>query len=48
MQFKDISIGQRFILGGTVWRKKSSRTAWLNSSDKIWFYFGLNESVSCY
>ena len=49
MQFKDITIGQCFILNGTVWCKKSSRTAYLNSNDSRWFYFGLKESVKpCY
>ncbi len=44
MKFKDIKIGHRFKHNGTVWTKKSSRTAYISKTR--FFYFGLNEEIS--
>ena len=44
MYFKDIKVGTSFVCNGTVYVKRSSRTAgW--SKDR-WFYFGQNEVIS--
>jgi hypothetical protein len=52
-KFDEINIGDLFTLERklknnphkpTVWRKKSSRTAWVNERQS-WFYFGKNETV---
>ena len=52
--FKEINIGELFTLERklknnphkpTIWRKKSSRTAWLASNKAIWFYMGKHETV---
>lgn len=37
-------LGDTFFYNGTLFRKKSSRTAWVSGLEK-WFYFGLTESV---
>ena len=44
MKFKDIAVGARFVHNGTVYVKRSTRTAgW---SPYRWFYFGMNEMIS--
>ena len=52
--FNEVNIGELFTLERklknnphkpTVWRKKSSKTAWLESNKAIWFYMGKNEAV---
>lgn len=52
--FNEVNIGELFTLERklknnphkpTVWRKKSSKTAWLASNKAIWFYMGKNETV---
>ena len=52
--FKEINVGELFTMerklkgntnDPTVWRKKSSKTAWLASNKAIWFYMGKNETV---
>jgi len=42
--FKDVMLGDTFFYNGTLFRKKSSRTAWVSGLER-WFYFGLTESV---
>ena len=53
VEFKELSIGDRFFLNGNHYTKKSSRTAYINEifrTDRIdpfgsWFYFGQKETV---
>tara|TARA_R110000823_G_scaffold297003_1_gene417018 strand:+ start:50 stop:229 length:180 start_codon:yes stop_codon:yes gene_type:complete len=56
--FNDLSIGAVFKFNGSVWEKKSTRTAWLlerrhSSSEALsicgtWFYFGKAERINNY
>lgn len=48
--FDALPIGAVFRCGGTLYRKKSSRTAWLIDASYTvdyfkWFYFGRVESI---
>lgn len=43
-EFNEVALGDTFYFNGTLYRKKSSRTAWLSGS-ALWFYFGMTERV---
>jgi hypothetical protein len=52
--FANINLGDFFTLerklknnphNPTLWRKKSSRTAWLAHNELVWFYFSKTEMV---
>ena len=42
--FKDIKIGTQFYFCGTLWQKRSSRTALVVGMPHRWFYFS-NERI---
>ena len=44
MKFKDIKIGERFTHNGTVWTKKSTRTAYISKTR--FFYFSKEEEIN--
>jgi len=45
--FENVKLGALFFKGGTLWRKKSTRTAYLANSiaSNGWFYFSKEERV---
>lgn len=51
MEFKELSIGDRFFVNGNHYRKQSSRTAMMNGVIDIerptgmWFYFSQRDVV---
>jgi hypothetical protein len=55
-QFKEITIGSRFVTAGAIWTKKSSRTASLygyvnhsgitKDTENPWFYFSRTDGVN--
>ena len=45
VSFSSLSIGKVFHFNGTLWEKRSSRTAHVFSMPHRWFYFGMNEQV---
>lgn len=46
VKFSDVPLGGDFTLNGLVCKKKSTRTAWINESQTLWFYFGQAETVT--
>lgn len=43
--FKSVYIGESFICNGTIYTKRSTRTAHLKHNKSIWFYFSQNQLV---
>jgi hypothetical protein len=43
--FSALPVGTMFFCNGNICTKKSTRTAWINKNNTLWFYFGANESV---
>ena len=44
IKFQDLEIGKKFFYSGTLYTKKSSRTAYIN--EYRFFYFGKNEIIN--
>ena len=53
--FSELTVGEKFKFNGSVWTKRSARTAWLMEQNKdqwhaslIWFFFSKLERINNY